>query len=200
LIYERRNKRDAQHKEIKKNRKGLEDTPLKHHSPKAFYSWPSEGTKSVTSVFSVVQFRFFRPFLLLALGLVLAIAGMTPLIAGAASAQGAKNPKQSHGEVDVQRLAGRWVRSDGGYRLEFREVHEGGSIKAAYFNPRPINVSQAVWARQGGKITLLVELRDVNYPGSTYNLEYDAKSDRLKGTYFQAVEKQTYDVQFMRAK
>ena len=92
------------------------------------------------------------------------------------------------------------MRSDGGYVLEFREVHEGGSIKAAYFNPRPINVSQAVWAFRGGKIALLVELRDVNYPGSTYNLEYDAKSDRLKGTYFQAVERQTFDVQFMRAK
>ena len=168
-----------------------------HDSRKNFYFWSLEepDPRSLRSLwFNSV---FSLPF---ALALILTIAGMSPLIAGAASAQGGKDPKQSPGEVDAQRLVGRWVRSDGGYVLEFREVHEGGSIKAAYFNPRPINVSQAVWARRGGNITLLVELRDVNYPGSTYNLEYDAKSDRLKGTYFQAVERQTFDVQFMRAK
>ena len=111
-----------------------------------------------------------------------------------------KSQEQSSGEPDGQRLAGRWVRPDGGYILELGEIHEGGSLKAAYFNPRPIKVSQAVWARQGGKITVLVELRDVNYPGSTYNLEYDAKSDRLKGTYFQAVERQTFNIEFVRVK
>jgi hypothetical protein len=73
-------------------------------------------------------------------------------------------------------------------------------LEAAYFNPRPIKVFQAVWARQAGKITVMVELRDVNYPGSTYNLEYDAKSGRLQGTYFQALERQTFDIQFVRAK
>jgi hypothetical protein len=139
----------------------------------------------------------FLPVLLLAVSCIVGTLG--PMV-GAASAQGGNPSKQSPGETDMQRLAGRWVRPDGGYILELREPHEGGSLKAAYFNPRPIKVSQAVWTRQGGKITVLVELRDVNYPGSTYNLEYDAKSDRLKGTYFQAVERQTYDVQFVRTK
>jgi len=45
-----------------------------------------------------------------------------------------------------------------------------------------------------------VELRDANYPGSTYNLLYDPMSDRLKGTYFQAVERLSFDIEFMRAK
>ncbi len=121
-------------------------------------------------------------------------------MAGTAFAQGERPSKQSPGETDVQRLEGRWVRPDGGYILELRDVHEGGSPKAAYFNPRPIKVSQAVWTRQGGKISVWVELRDGNYPGSTYNLEYDPGSDRLKGNYFQAVEKQTYGIQFVRSR
>jgi hypothetical protein len=34
---------------------------------------------------------------------------------------------------------------------------------------------------------VVVELRDVNYPGSTYTLTYDPGTDRLTGTYYQAV-------------
>ncbi len=73
-------------------------------------------------------------------------------------------------------------------------------MTATYFNPRPINVSQATVGRKEGVITLFVELRDVNYPGSTYTLVFDPAADRLKGTYFQAVMKQTYEVEFVRAK
>jgi hypothetical protein len=139
----------------------------------------------------------FLPLLVLALG---CIAGILQPLAGTASAQGGKSSGQSSEDKDVQRLIGRWMRPDGGYILELREVREGGSLDAAYFNPRPIKVFQGVWTQKEGKIRIMVELRDVNYPGSTYNLEYDAKADRLKGTYFQAVERQTYDVQFVRAR
>jgi len=103
-------------------------------------------------------------------------------------------------EDDFQRLAGRWLRTDGGYVLELRDIKKDGTLKAAYFNPRPINVSRAELRREEGKITLLVELRDVNYPGSIYNLRYDPENDRLKGTYFQAVQRETYDIEFVRTK
>jgi hypothetical protein len=148
---------------------------------------------------SVQRMKMGMFLCLLVLTLSCIVATLWPL-AGAVSAQGGKPSKQSPGETDVQRLAGRWVRPDGGYVLELREIQKEGTLKAAYFNPRPIKVSQAIWVRREGKIFVLVELRDVNYPGSTYNLEYDAKSDRLKGTYYQAVEKQTFDVQFIRSK
>ena len=101
---------------------------------------------------------------------------------------------------DFQRLAGRWMRADGGYVLELRDIKEDGSLKAAYFNPRPINVSRAELKRKDGKISLLVELRDVNYPGSLYRLRYDLKSDRLQGTYFQAVQRETYAIEFVRTR
>jgi hypothetical protein len=54
------------------------------------------------------------------------------------------------------------------------------------------------WLRADGGYVL--ELRDANYPGSFYNLRYDPKNDRLMGTYFQAVQRETYDIEFVRIK
>jgi hypothetical protein len=108
--------------------------------------------------------------------------------------------KPSSGQTDLRRLKDRWVRPDGGYVLELTEIKKDVSLKASYFNPRPINVSKATWSCKEGKINLFVELRGVNYPGSIYTLVYDPKPDRLKGTYFQAVEKQTFNIEFVRVK
>ena len=71
-------------------------------------------------------------------------------------------------------------------------------MNAAYFNPRPINVAKAEASQDGGTIHVFIELRDVNYPGSTYNLTYNPADDSLKGIYFQAAIGQTFDVYFMR--
>jgi len=38
---------------------------------------------------------------------------------------------------------------------------------------------------------VFIELRDVNYPGSTYSLTYEPASDQLKGIYYQAVDTAT---------
>ena len=97
-------------------------------------------------------------------------------------------------------MAGRWIRPDGGYVLEFKEVGEDGALQAAYYNPRPIKVFRAHWTRDGGVLGVVVELRDVNYPGSIYSLQYDQQNDRLRGAYFQAVQQETYLVEFMRKK
>jgi len=115
-------------------------------------------------------------------------------------AENGKASQVSPGQTDVQRLEGRWVRPDGGYILELREIKKDGSVLAVYFNPRPIKVFSAKWSRKKGKIDLFVELRDVNYPGSKYNLQYEPGPDRLKGTYFQAVERQTFNIEFVRVK
>jgi hypothetical protein len=97
-------------------------------------------------------------------------------------------------------LKGRWQRPDGGYVIEIKNIDQLGKIEAAYFNPRPIHVAKADAARDGNTIKVFIELRDINYPGSTYNLTYDPKSDQLQGVYFQAFLKQTFDVVFARLK
>ena len=97
-----------------------------------------------------------------------------------------------------EKLTGRWQRPDGGYVIEIRSVEPDGRMNAAYFNPRPINVAKAEASQHGGTVNVFIELRDTNYPGSTYNLTYDPADDCLKGIYFQAAMGQTFDVYFMR--
>lgn len=97
-------------------------------------------------------------------------------------------------------LKGRWLRPDGGYIIQIRNIDASGKMEAGYFNPRPINVSEAEAKRDGGKIKVFIELRDVGYPGSTYTLTYDPKEDVLRGVYFQAAVRQNFDVYFTRMK
>jgi hypothetical protein len=114
------------------------------------------------------------------------------------TASAADTTQSVSNKADEQRLIGRWVRPDGGYVLELKEIGKDGALKAAYFNPRPINVSRAEFSNRDGTLVIFIELRDVNYPGSKYNLKYDFGSDRLRGTYFQAVQGVTYEVEFAR--
>ena len=108
---------------------------------------------------------------------------------------------QSKGvESGAERLVGRWIRPDGGYVLDIRSAQADGRLDAAYLNPRSIKVGRAEWRREEGRLLVFVELRDVNYPGSTYNLRFVPDKDRLVGAYYQAVQKQTFDVEFTKQK
>ena len=99
---------------------------------------------------------------------------------------------------EFQKLKGNWVRPDGGYILELRSVEDGGKIAASYSNPRPINVSKAEASQDGLATKVFIELRDVNYPGSTYDLTYNSQADQLQGIYYQAALQQQFDVYFVR--
>lgn len=59
-------------------------------------------------------------------------------------------------------------------------------------------VLKAEASQGGGAVRACVELRDVNYPGSTYDLRRDAKFDALSGVDFQAAQRQRIDVPFVR--
>ena len=115
-----------------------------------------------------------------------------PLIAGVGitSAYAAFSP-------DMLSLQGRWVRTDAPYVIELRHGQDG-ELYAAYFNPKPIHVGKTETAQQDGRIQVLIELQDVNYPGSTYVLTYDRSQDLLQGIYFHPVSKQSYNVVFVR--
>lgn len=84
--------------------------------------------------------------------------------------------------------------------MAINSINEGGAIDAAYFNPYPIHVGNAVASHDGSLTKVFLELRDVNYPGSTYSLSYDPSTDQLKGIYYQAVERQNFQVLFERMK
>jgi len=101
-------------------------------------------------------------------------------------------------KADFQKLKGKWLRPDGGYVLEIRAIGETGKLDASYLNPRPIKVSKAEASQDGEAAKVFIELRDVNYPDSNYDLTYDPQSDSLKGIYFQATLRQRFEVVFVR--
>ena len=114
------------------------------------------------------------------------------------AAPASQTTKTSVSLSSFDKLKGRWLRAEGSYIIEVRSVEASGKMNAAYFNPRPINVAKAEAMKAGEDLNVFVELRDVNYPGSTYTLTYQPSTDRLVGTYFHAVSGQNMDVEFSR--
>jgi len=117
-----------------------------------------------------------------------------------ATAAGTPASVASAGESlgDPVQVVGRWMRTDGGYILALSNPTFDGALAAAYFNPRPINISRSGWRLEGGNLLVRVELRDQGYPGSTYMLTYRQDSDRLVGIYYQAATLQRFEVVFQR--
>ena len=101
---------------------------------------------------------------------------------------------------DKNLLLGNWLRTDASYLIRIKSVNEYGSLDAQYFNPNAINIGKANWLASNGDLKIVVELRDVNYPGSTYTLNYLTDRDMLVGEYFQAVEGLTFYEEFARNK
>jgi uncharacterized protein (DUF2147 family) len=116
-------------------------------------------------------------------------AAATPAAAAAASA--AEAPA-------VEKIVGRWLRSDADYTIEIVSVGADGKLDARYLNPGPIHVSRAESAMAGGALRVLVELQDRGYPGSYYTLTYDPGSDSLTGIYHHLGLNQQFEVAFSR--
>ena len=110
------------------------------------------------------------------------------------------HPLTAERTAEFHKLKGRWQRQDGGSVLAIRSIAANGSVDAGYFNPKSIHIGKAEASRGGEGTKVFIELRDVNYPGSTYSLTYDGESDQLKGIYYQAVERQRFAVAFARLK
>jgi hypothetical protein len=137
--------------------------------------------------------RLYINLLVLAVVCAALAAGSFILLHGRASAG-------SITKAAFDSLKGRWLRPDGGYVIDIREVDASGKLDTGYFNPRPIKVSQAKASQEGDNTKVFIELRDVNYPGATYNLTYDPERDQLRGVYYQPALGQSFDVVFIRMK
>ena len=103
-------------------------------------------------------------------------------------------------KADRSSLVGDWIRTDANYLIKINEVNNDGTLEAEYFNPKQINVESAQWEASYGNLKVNIVLRDVNYPGSTYTLNYLPDRDMLAGEYYQAVEGVTFYVEFVRNK
>jgi len=108
--------------------------------------------------------------------------------------------QSSRKSADINLLVGDWVRTDASYVIKISKVNVDGTLEAQYFNPKPINVGDANWEENHGNLTITVELRDANYPGSKYTLSYLPDRDVLAGDYHQAVQGLNFYVEFIRNK
>ena len=108
--------------------------------------------------------------------------------------------KGSDKEIASKTLTGKWLRADGNYTIEIKEVRDENKLVAFYFNPNPINVAKAMWSMEDDILEVYVEMNDTNYQGSNYKLTYDEQKGQLAGFYYQAVAKQTYEVEFNKEK
>jgi len=117
---------------------------------------------------------------------------------GHAAAQAPPPPQKAVAAPGFDVLKGAWVRPDGGYMIAVNGIAPDGRLDAVYFNPTRLPFAKAQASREGATLRVFLELTAGGYSGSTYELTYDPASDRLKGTYYQAVAKQRFDVFFAR--
>jgi hypothetical protein len=137
-------------------------------------------------------------------GFKLVTAGLiaAALLGGCGRTEKKTEAAAAKGEAPVQmtgafeRIKGKWMRSDGGYILEFKQLKANNELDVAYFNPNPIHVGKARIYEERGFTKVFVELQDVNYPGSRYTLILNADKNQLVGNYFQATQQVDYEVAF----
>jgi len=100
----------------------------------------------------------------------------------------------------LDRVVGRWSRSDTSARLEIRGVRDNGLLDALYYNPHAVHIETAAAKQERNYVRVYVKLQDPSDPGSTYRLNYDPQLDSMRGDYYDAVARQMSDVTFTRSK
>jgi hypothetical protein len=135
--------------------------------------------------------------IILTLGVAVILIVLVVVLTNKQSSESNTNGKKTSEE---NLLVGDWVRTDASYLVKIIKVNEDRTLEAQYFNPKPINVGKANWEESYGNLKIIIELRDANYPGSTYTLNYLSDRDILAGDYYQAVEGLTFYVEFARNK
>ncbi len=133
-------------------------------------------------------------------GLLVSCGSKTDTPAEPATPQTNAAPPAATVSPELAKLVGKWERPDGGYIVEIKSVDPSGKLDVAYFNPDSINVSRALAWRDKDATRVIIELRDVNYPGCIYKLEHNPQNDQLFGQYYQAALQETYEVAFTRVK
>jgi hypothetical protein len=132
-------------------------------------------------------------------GRTIAVA-LTLAVAGSAFSQTppSRPAGASPAKISAEVLKGTWVRPDGGYRIAINGVGPDGKVEATYFNPTRLPFAKAQVSQDGATFRIVLELQAGGYAGSTYDLLYEPATNRLKGTFYQAVAKQKFDVYFER--
>lgn len=117
---------------------------------------------------------------------------------GAAPAARVPPARSALSAQERQTLVGRWLRYDQTYMMVIESVGDDGRLAARYLNPDPVGVSKAEAWIEEGRVEILLELTDANYPGNFYELAYDPERQWLVGVYHHLGAREDYEVYFTR--
>lgn len=131
-------------------------------------------------------------------GLAFTAAAMLAATAQAQAPATAPQATAAQSATPFSALVGRWVRPDGGYVINIDSVGADGQLDASYANPTPLPFARAQASREGDQLKLFFELTAGGYGGSTYKLTFDPAEDTLRGVYYQANARQSYNIHFDR--
>ena len=131
-------------------------------------------------------------------GLAFTAAAMLAAAAQAQEPATAPQATAAQSAAPFSALVGRWVRPDGGYVINIDSVGADGQLDASYTNPTPLPFARAEASREGDQIKLFFKLTAGGYGGSTYTLTLDPAGDTLRGVYYQANARESYDIYFER--
>jgi hypothetical protein len=101
---------------------------------------------------------------------------------------------------DKNLLKGVWGRTDATGVVNISEVLDNGLLKTTFYSPKMINIEKAVWTNSSDVLRIYILLREDNYPGSSFSLNYMAEKDLLLGVYFDALTNESLTISFERIK
>ena len=101
-------------------------------------------------------------------------------------------------KINIDVLKGTWVRPDGGYTIVIKSIGPNGQLEATYFNPNPLPFAKAQASQEGESCAHSLNCARAATMVRPTSSATIAASDRLKGTYYQAVAKQKFDIYFVR--
>jgi len=112
-----------------------------------------------------------------------------------------KNIENKFDEKITSKLTGKWMRADGTYLLTIDKIYPNGLIDAHYFNPASIYIKESkIRLIDNNQIEIFIKFQDKRYPGSYYQLVYDQMNNILKGIYYHAILKQSFNIYFIKLK
>lgn len=105
---------------------------------------------------------------------------------------------QTETDPNKDLLIGEWSASGTPKVIKIANALDNGKLDIKYFDPKDINISKASWLKTGTHLSILIELEDINYPLSSFKLNYLPDRDVLNGDFFDVAQNSTFPVEFVR--
>lgn len=104
-------------------------------------------------------------------------------------------------DPDKMLLVGEWSERGMPWLIKITDVYDTGKLEVGLYNtysPTPIQVELANWFKLGNLLSIYIEIKDPDYPGSYFKLNYVPERDVLVGTAYNALQNAVYSLEMIR--